>query len=668
MEKNKQYKLAEWGPLTVIAESIRNKLMISLLTLALIPLIFLGIISYKISSEALMKKTFDSLEAFRNSRAHAVEKYFEERHGDMKALNEMVKTLRAKAFSHLASIQQLKKSMIETYFEERINNVQVMSRTPFIVGALASFGQAGPSDGSAWKAVEKEYGPGIEKFSEIYGYYDTYLVTENGDVVYTVAKEADLGQNLLNGRLKHSPAGKAFRQGLRNIYFQDFESYEPSDGENAAFIAAPVRNQSGVAGVFMVQVSVDQINFIMQERRGLGQSGESYLVGPDGLFRSNSFHIMESTIMNPAFAVDTKGTAEALTGKTGEAITVNYRGEYVLSSWTPVKLHKITWAMLGEIEVSEAFIPKEKGEGKDFFTRYKEKYGYENIALLNPDGFLFFSVVKGKDYRTNMLTGPYRNTNLGRLFSKVLETKEPGMADFEKYHPFGDRQAAFVAIPVLSDKNKVEVVVAAQLSTEQINSMMLERTGLGETGETYLVGSDKMFRSKSAFREKLRGSEKFESFSTVMNPNIIADTPASVNALAGKKGSRVINNYRNVQVLSSWCPVTVSPPTLTTPKGIRWAVIAEFDYEEVVRPVTEIMMKGVLVFMATALVVVVGALMLSQSLTTQVNHIMNLIDEIGRGNFDARTPVNTRDELGVMALSLNAMLDNLLSLIKSEKK
>ncbi len=667
MEKNKQFELAEWGLLTVITESIRNKLMVSLLALALIPLIFLGIISYMISSKALMKKSFDSLDAFRNSRAHAVEKYFEERHGDIRALNEMVKTLRTKAFRHLASIQQLKRGMIETYFKERINNVQVMSKTPFIARSLASFDLAGTPGGAAWKTTEKEYGPGIEKFSEIYGYYDTYLVSADGDIVYTVAKESDLGQNLRNGRLKNSPAGKAFRRGLRGICFQDFESYEPSDGENAAFIAAPVRNESGIAGVFMVQVSVDQINYIMQERRGLGQSGESYLVGPDGLFRSNSFHIMESTIMNPAFAVDTKGTAEALTGKIGQGITVNYRGEYVLSSWAPVKIHDVTWAMLGEIEVTEAFIPKEKGEDKDFFTRYKEKYGYENIALLNPDGFLFFTVAKGKDYRTNMLTGPYRNTNLGRLFAKVLQTKDPGMADFEKYHPFGDRHAAFIAAPVLSDRNEVEVVVAAQLSTEQINSMMLERTGLGRTGETYLVGHDKMFRSESAFMENLQGFENLEGSSTVMNPKVIADTPASEAALAGKKGSRVIRNYREAQVLSSWCPVSVSPSTLTTPGGIRWAVIAEFDYEEVNEPVTEIMMKGVLVFMATVLVVVVGALMLSQGLTTQVNHITNLIEEIGMGNFDARTPVNTRDELGVMALSLNAMLDNLLSLIKSEK-
>lgn len=60
------------------------------------------------------------------------------------------------------------------------------------------------------------------------------------------------------------------------------------------------------------------------------------------------------------------------------------------------------------------------------------------------------------------------------------------------------------------------------------------------------------------------------------------------------------------------------------------------------------------------------AIRLSRSLTVQVGHIMNLLGEIGVGNFNARTKVVSKDELGSMALTLNSMLDNITVLIQSQ--
>jgi len=62
------------------------------------------------------------------------------------------------------------------------------------------------------------------------------------------------------------------------------------------------------------------------------------------------------------------------------------------------------------------------------------------------------------------------------------------------------------------------------------------------------------------------------------------------------------------------------------------------------------------------------AVKLSRGLTNQVNHIMTLLAEIGLGNFQARTPVVSNDELGVMASTLNGMLDNITVLIQSQEE
>ena len=70
----------------------------------------------------------------------------------------------------------------------------------------------------------------------------------------------------------------------------------------------------------------------------------------------------------------------------------------------------------------------------------------------------------------------------------------------------------------------------------------------------------------------------------------------------------------------------------------------------------------------SVLFAVLIAVRLSRGLTNQVNHIMGLLTEIGKGNYQARTMVVSNDELGVMAQTLNGMLDNITILIQSQEE
>ena len=67
-----------------------------------------------------------------------------------------------------------------------------------------------------------------------------------------------------------------------SIAFTDFAPYAPSYGAPASFIAAPVMgaNNSQV-GALIFQMPIERINQIMQASEGMGESGETYLVGTD---------------------------------------------------------------------------------------------------------------------------------------------------------------------------------------------------------------------------------------------------------------------------------------------------------------------------------------------------------------------------------------------------
>ncbi|MDM8542061.1 methyl-accepting chemotaxis protein [Desulfococcaceae bacterium HSG7] len=645
-----------------IRRSIRSKLLASFLVLALSPIIILSYLSYQTLSTELMDSAKEKMDSVKTNKAQIVQSYFEDRFVDLNVLVDMVDTLRLDAFRKLKSIADVKKQQVETYFNERLSDISVLTENPILKDALKAFSDV--STGSEeWMAVERKHASYLVKFKELYGYYDLLLVAEDGRVVYTAAQESDLGTNLKTGKLKDSPAGMAFQKGMKELTVQDFGIYEPVGDEPVGFIAAPVKIDSRIQGVVMFQISTDQINAIMQERQpGLGKTGETYLVGEDNLFRSASVNVEESTVLDPVYIVDVEGVSDAIAGNKGEGIVINYRGEYVLSSWQPVNIHNLTWAIIADVDVTEAFVPSLEQEAHDFFSKYKEGYGYFDLYLLNPDGYMFYSVNHDPDFQTNMLTGPYKDSNFGRLVGTVLTAKDTAMADFEKYAPIENAPAAFIARPVLFE-NEVAIIVALQVPLDQIDSIMQDRIGLGETGETYLIGPDKMWRSESRFTKDLGVA------TTILNPKIAVNTAASQSALTGQQGSKEkTDGYRGVSVLSSWTPVTVMEPTEANPKGVVWALLAEMDYSEIRQPVIKIAWYIFILFVIGVIVLFFFSRWFAGGLTTQVEHIMNLFGDIGIGDFDARTEVTSEDELGVMATSLNAMLDNTLTLIQTSEE
>ena len=284
------------------------------------------------------------------------------------ALNTSSASLKESAFNQLDAIMAVKKNQIEGYFEERYGDVVVLSNNPDVISAMIDFEKAFMDDGSTtggseWSAMKQRYGGWLTEFKEKYGYYDLFLIAGDGDVVYSVAEESDLGQNLVSGSLKNSSLGRCFHKIAGSVAFGDFEPYAPSNGEPASFIGTPVVKDGRKIGVVALQISTDGINHIMKERTGMGETGETYLIGQDKLMRSDSYldptnHSIIASFKDPSKgSVNTEAADEALAGKTGHKIIIDYNGNPVLSAYAPLKVGDATWAILAEIDKAEAFAP-----------------------------------------------------------------------------------------------------------------------------------------------------------------------------------------------------------------------------------------------------------------------------------------------------------------------
>ncbi len=640
---------------------MKPKLITLFLLAGLIPLVIVGWWSGRLSTESLMEKSYSQLSAVREIKRTQVEKYFEERKGDTGVLVETVGTLRTEAFKKLTAIRDIKKSQIEKYFNERFGDVKVLSTNESAIRALEVFADAfsydgGTTGGPQWLEAAGAYAQWLDSYKEEYGYYDLFLISGEGDVVYTVARESDLGENLITGPLNTSNIGKLFQNALNGPSIVDFMPYPPSNNEPASFIGAPLIRDGRVIGVVALQIPLDAINNIMQERSGLGKTGETYLVGADKLMRSDSFldpehHSVIASFTDPSKGkVDTEASREALAGKTGEDVVIDYNGNPVLSSYGTVKIKGLNWAILSEIDVAEAFSPVDK-EGKEYYAKYQQMYGYYDLFLINPDGFIFYSVAKESDYQTNIIDGKYAASNLGVLIRDVLKTKQFGFADFAPYEPSNGEPASFVAQPIVQNGN-VEMIIALQLPLEAINGIMQERTGMGKTGETYLVGPEKRMRSDS-FLDPTGHTVK-ASFAGTVEKNGV-DTEAAKEALSGKSDEKIIFDYNGNPVLSAYAPMKIF--------GTTWAIISEIDEAEVKEPINNLITSIVIAGVIIAIILVITALFIAMAIAAPLVKGVIFAQSVAEGDLMATLDVKQRDEIGMLAKAMEEMREKLKNVV-----
>ncbi len=525
----------------------------------------------------------------------------------------------------------------------------------------------GADDGTVYSEEHADVHPIFRSYLEEFGYYDIFLADpDDGTIVYSVFKELDFATSLKNGPYAESGIGQAWKQAMnlkQGEFAQiDFDRYGPSYDAPASFISTPIFDEGKRSGVLIFQMPMDRIIDIMGDTSGLGQTGETILVGPDYLMRSDSrlekkYHTVRTSFANPDKGkVDTPATRTAIEkNQPGTAVVTDYRKERTLISWVPVEVAPgIRYSLNAKMDITEAFIPHIKGEEKDFYQKYIDKYGYYDIFLINPDGYIFYTAARESDYQTNIVNGKYSSSNLGQLVREVLENKKYGIADFAPYAPSNGDPAAFIAEPVVHN-GKVDMVVALQLPLDGINAIMTHREGMGESGETYLIGEDLLMRSDSYL-----DPVNHTVMSSFRNPELgKVDTAAARAALAGERDSEIIIDYNGNPVLSAYTPIDIG--------GVTWALLAEIDEIEAFAAVNSLQNLMLLVGLLGVIVIIAIGWMVARSIADPVVKVSELFSRLEEsGDFSMRcVDITSRDEIGEMADKVNSLLSSLQQAISN---
>ncbi|MCJ8338978.1 MAG: methyl-accepting chemotaxis protein [Pseudomonadales bacterium] len=393
-----------------MAEQQRNKkirlghrLLLTFLLAGTIPALLITTVSLYFAGDFLSKQAFSQLQSVRDIKKAGVERYLDTVQNQVIAMSENHMVVGAmgnfsQAFTDQplsANPEQLRNSVKQYYsidfaaeyasqnfgisapisrifqpLNERTINFQYnyISNNPHSLGNKDQLQSL--NDDSDYSKIHQLVHPILQAYLKRFSYYDIFLVDiESGDIVYSVFKELDYATSLLTGPYADTNFASAFKEASQKtdknaVVFADLSRYTPSYEAPAGFVASPIFNGSKKIGVLIFQFPLQQLNSIMAERSGLGESGETYLVGEDKLMRSDSYldpqhHSVKASFADPVSgAVDTDASRRALAGETGSAVIIDYIGNPVLSAYTPINVGNAKWALLSEIDEAEAFAPK----------------------------------------------------------------------------------------------------------------------------------------------------------------------------------------------------------------------------------------------------------------------------------------------------------------------
>ncbi|MEP2943699.1 MAG: methyl-accepting chemotaxis protein [Hyphomicrobiales bacterium] len=278
-----------------------------------------------------------------------------------------------------------------------------------------------------------------------------------------------------------------------------------------------------------------------------------------------------------------------------------------------------------------------------WFRTFLEKRGYYDIFLFDLEGNLVYSVFKELDYATNVITGKYKDTDLGNAFRAAAgsSTKESlHFFDFKPYSPSHGAPASFLSTPLINGDGEKTGVLVFQMPIERINAVMTPETGLGESGETFLVGTDNLVRSAS----------RFINSDEILQKKV--ESSAIRDAFDGKIGFEVTTNYRKGSY-----EITAEKVSFN---GVNWAMVAAINKAEIVAPV--IRLRNEIIIEVLVLLSIIGAIgyWVSNTITRPLSDATKVMEELSKGNTDVEVNATERgDEVGDIARALQVFRDTM---------
>jgi methyl-accepting chemotaxis protein len=331
---------------------ITKKLPIAAAILTLVTVGVASVASLMVSSHFLTIQSNEKLQAVADGRRNQVETYLQTIDEDLRQMSRDAKVLEAVSgfgftwgFVPGDKTAELQKRYI--------------TDNPNPLGQKDELDSAGV-DG--YDASHKNVHTYLREFIKKRGYYDLFIINAEGDVIYSVFKEADFATNLATGEWSDTGLAKVWKDVVaandpNKIIFDDYAPYAPSAGGPASFIGEAIVKGDAIVGTLILQMPNDAIGRIMSNTTGLGETGETVLLKSDGTFISDSQKTNEVEALNVKLNLEPRMLEEAFIEQPTGTIE-GYRGETYRVSTAGLSFEGAGWivaTLAAESEVMEGY-------------------------------------------------------------------------------------------------------------------------------------------------------------------------------------------------------------------------------------------------------------------------------------------------------------------------
>ena len=282
---------------------------------------------------------------------------------------------------------------------------------------------------------------------------------------------------------------------------------------------------------------------------------------------------------------------------------------------------------------------------RENFRRFAEEAKYYDLFLISTKGDIVYSNAHESDFPTNLYTGPYRGTGLGKVARHVLERSESNISDFEFYEPSRNAIAAFVGTPIIVN-GELKGVLACQIYSERVFEVIANNVGLPDSGETVVV------RLENDQTALIMAPLKFDPEAALKRKIPLNELPSSEpikKALNGKSGGGLTLDYLGKEVVAAWRYLP----------RMKWGIVVHIDVDEAFSSVYKVHFVGLVLLALTLLGALLGAVLFNRRVVIPLKNLNQSALEICAGNLHQRVAIEGWDEMKQLAHTYNAMIERL---------
>ncbi|MEA3313582.1 MAG: diguanylate cyclase [Caldisericota bacterium] len=216
---------------------------------------------------------------------------------------------------------------------------------------------------------------------------------------------------------------------------------------------------------------------------------------------------------------------------------------------------------------------------------------------------------------------------------------------------FTHKYVLSISAPILLNNQFAGVMVINFDADKELFKITTDRTGLGETGEVYLVNKDGYMITPSRFIDEVILKQKVDLIHTPTeeaNPTEPSNTPPEDEI-------DIIKDYRGIEVLSMHTHIP----------EMGWCLVAEIDTQEVFAPVTKLTKSLLLMFAIILFIALFISSFISRTITGPLRKLHEGTEEIIKGNLDIKVGISSSDEVGQLSRAFDEMT---VSLKKSREE